>query len=214
MWKTLPSLHKWLQRYSDIGYPWLGSDNFKNRTLSKKINAFIIFASVIELTNPKIDYIPLVNSLIKTKGDWKKKTTKFILEPFRLLFSNVRAHLYGLGYPRQPSPRGNFTERLYQNAVPVGRVKVNPALLFKTLIEQSNVQIFHLFLWVSLGHLITVCFSKLIFTSSTQISGLNPNSMWHSPCRELSQVGEPKRPPRRVCVPNVNDWLKFWKETS
>ena len=29
----------------------------------------------------------------------------------------LRACLYGLGYPRQPSPRDNFTKRLYENCV-------------------------------------------------------------------------------------------------
>ena len=29
----------------------------------------------------------------------------------------VPACLYGLGYPRQPSSRDNFTERLYENCV-------------------------------------------------------------------------------------------------
>ena len=43
---------------------------------------------------------------------------------FILLF--LRPEFYGLGYPRQLSPRGNFIERLY--------VKTS-ARLFKTLIE-------------------------------------------------------------------------------
>ena len=29
----------------------------------------------------------------------------------------LRACLYGFGYPRQPSPRDNFTKRLYENCV-------------------------------------------------------------------------------------------------
>ena len=64
---------------------------------------------------------------------------------------------------------------IYENVVPVGRIKVSPARLFKTLIEKSNVQIF-LFLWVSLGHSITVCFAELIFTSLIRISASNPKS--------------------------------------
>ena len=42
------------------------------------------------------------------------KKTSFIT--FRLNLS-LRACLYGLGYPRQPSPRDNFTKRLYENCV-------------------------------------------------------------------------------------------------
>ena len=34
-----------------------------------------------------------------------------------------------------------------------------------------------LFLWVFLGHSITVSFAKLIFTSLIQLSALNPKSM-------------------------------------
>ena len=48
----------------------------------------------------------------------------------------LRAQLYGLGYPRQLYPRDKFIERFYmKNVVAVGRVKVNPDRLFKTLIE-------------------------------------------------------------------------------
>ena len=59
--------------------------------------------------------------------------------------------------------------------VPVSQVKVNPAWLFIALIVWSNVEIF-LFLWVSLGHPITVCFAELIFTSLLRISALNSKS--------------------------------------
>ena len=64
---------------------------------------------------------------------------------------------------------------IYQNVVPVSQVKVNPAWLFIALIVWSNVEIF-LFLWVSLGHPITVCFAELIFTSLLRISALNLKS--------------------------------------
>ena len=39
----------------------------------------------------------------------------------------LRALLYGLGYPRQLFPGGNFIERLYdcENVDPVGRVKAD-----------------------------------------------------------------------------------------
>ena len=113
--------------------------------------------------------------------DWTKKMVHFLM-----------AQLYGLGYPRQPSPRG-YRAFIYENVVPVGRVKVNPAWLFITLIEQWNVQIF-LFLWVSLCHLITVCFAKLIFTYLIRISALNPTSRHYVTLAtpELSRVGEPK----------------------
>ena len=73
-----------------------------------------------------------------------------------------------------PSPKASLSSA-YENVVPVGRVKVNPAWLFITLIEKSNVQIF-LFLWVSLSHPITVCFAELSFTSLIRISALNPKS--------------------------------------
>ena len=53
---------------------------------------------------------------------------------------------------------------------PTGRVKIDPTW-FITLID-SDVQI-SLFLWVSLGHSITVGFAKLIFTSLIQMSALN-----------------------------------------
>ena len=33
------------------------------------------------------------------------------------LFMQLRACLYDLGYPGQPSPRDNFTKRLYENCV-------------------------------------------------------------------------------------------------
>ena len=65
-----------------------------------------------------------------------------------------------------------------ENVVSVGRVKVNPAWLFITLIEKLNVQIF-LFLWVSFGHPITICFAELIFTSLIRISALNPKSRYY-----------------------------------
>ena len=64
---------------------------------------------------------------------------------------------------------------IYENVVPVGRVKVNPVWLFITLGEQSNEQIF-LFFWVSLGHPIPVCFAELVFTFLIRISALNPKS--------------------------------------
>ena len=73
------------------------------------------------------------------------------------------------------SQRQVYRAFIYENVVPVGRVKVNPAWLFITLIEKSNVQIF-LFLWVSLSQPITVCFAELIFTSLIRISALNPKS--------------------------------------
>ena len=38
------------------------------------------------------------------------------------------AQLFCPGYPRQPSPRGNLIEHLYEkNVVPEGRVKIKPA---------------------------------------------------------------------------------------
>ena len=64
---------------------------------------------------------------------------------------------------------------IYENVVPVGRVKVNPAWLFIAVIVKSNVQVL-LFLWVSLGHPITVCFAELIFTSLLRISALHLKS--------------------------------------
>ena len=57
----------------------------------------------------------------------------------------------------------------------VGRVKVNTAWFFITLIKQSNVRI-SLFLLVFLAHSITVDFAELIFTSLIRISALNPKS--------------------------------------
>ena len=118
---------------------------------------------------------------------------------------------------------------IYENVAPVGQVKVNPVWLFITLFEQSNVQIF-LYLWVSLGHPITVCFVELLFTSLMRISALNPKSRHYvtlatttavpdrrakayPTCRgETTRAPELSRPPRRVRVPNVNGWLKFGKK--
>ena len=80
-----------------------------------------------------------------------------------------------------------------ENGFPTSRVKDDPAWSFTALIEQSNLEIFH-FLWVSLGHSITVGFAKLIFTSLIQISALNPGISWHSPCRQF------RRPFRRAKV--------------
>ena len=110
---------------------------------------------------------------------------------------------------------------IYENVVPVGRVKVNPAWLFITLIEKSNVQIF-LFLRVSLGHPITVCFAELSFTSLIRISALNPKSRHYVtravPCRGRGETTRPPAlsppPPRRVRGPNVNGCLKFEKKQA
>ena len=132
---------------------------------------------------------------------------------------------------------------IYENVVSVGRVKVNPAWLFITLIEKSNVQIF-LFLWVSLGHPIRMCFAELILTSLIRISALNPKSrhyvtlakarvvpgrrvkafIWRKVVplarvtlpAEVRQLPHPSclASPRRVRVPNVNGWLNFGKKQA
>ena len=55
----------------------------------------------------------------------------------------IRPYLYGLGYPRQPFlPRQFYRAFISEKFVPVGRVKVNPALLPTTLIKYSNARLF------------------------------------------------------------------------
>ena len=95
-----------------------------------------------------------------------------------------------------------------------------------------------LFLWVFLGHSITVGLAKLIFTSLIRISAINPKSKHYvtlatprvvpvrrakaficrqvvPTCRgETTRPPELSRPPRRVRDPNVNGWLKFGKKQA
>ena len=122
--------------------------------------------------------------------------------------------------------RGNFIEGLCENVIPVGRVKVDPAWLFITTNEKSNVQMY-LFLCVSRGHSIKVGIAELISTSSIRISALNPKSRHHVTIatprvvavwrakmsiwiyvKKSSVRVQLSRPPRRVRDPNVKvGWI-------
>ena len=136
-----------------------------------------------------------------------------------------------------PSQRQVYRAFIYENVNSVGRVKVNPAWLFITLIEKSNVQIF-LFLWVSFGHPITVCFAELIFTSLIRISASNPKSrhyvtlakaravpgrrvkafIWRKSCPTCQGYpacrSETTRPPELSRPPRRKRLVEVWKETS
>lgn len=70
------------------------------------------------------------------------------------------------------SPRQLCRAFICENVVSVGRVKVDPARLFITLwiIKCTDIPLS----LSSLGHLITVGFVELIFTSLIRVSALNP----------------------------------------
>ena len=57
----------------------------------------------------------------------------------------LRAQLYGLGYPRQPSPRGNFIERLYMKTWLI--IIINPYLYTISEGVLLTLTVKSLFIW-------------------------------------------------------------------
>ena len=81
------------------------------------------------------DLFPVNNGQEKiTSAEW----TQYIDHHSWEVEKELRACLYGLGYPRQPSSRNNFTERLYENCVT--ETKLNPlnyAYILRRIIKKS-----------------------------------------------------------------------------